>query len=286
MAEEQPPKKIPRIRGQNFSSMEVNLISRRVVEELALLRGKFGKDVTADAKNKMWEKITAEVNALGVSYRQVLTVKTKFRNLTRDAKDKFTYEKRERNRTGGGPAPKPISIAEENIINALKDTSSFKGIDDGWKLQWARFPQQTETSQSRPTQFSLQESSSSDPVYFAEPVSSPIPAQIAASGCQTCDEPPSSVESIWIRRLEQVHQRNEETPYTEHANLPVENKRTKKPKRTAEDVYELQCQALESDLKRNQTQMELFKKQIEFYDLIKKNFENSCTESMLEALLH
>ncbi|CAC5381258.1 unnamed protein product [Mytilus coruscus] len=277
MAEEQPPKKIPRIRGQNFSSMEVNLISRRVVEELTLLRGKFGKDVTADAKNKMWEKITAQVNALGVSYRQVLTVKTKFRNLTRDAKDKFTYEKREKNRTGGGPAPKPI-----------------------------RFPQQTETSESRPTQFSIKESSSSDPIYFAEPVSSPIPAQIAASGCQTSDEPPSSVESIWIRRLEQVHQRNEETPYTEHANLPVsaqippsftnssiqqppkasENKRTKKPKRTAENVYELQCQALESDLKRNQTQMELFKKQIEFYDLIKKNFENSCTESMLEALLH
>ncbi|CAC5398857.1 unnamed protein product [Mytilus coruscus] len=158
MAEEQPPKKIPRIRGQNFSSMEVNLISRRVVEELALLRGKFGKDVTADAKNKIWEKITAEVIALGVSYRQVLTVKTKFRNLTRDAKDKFTYEKRERNRTGGGPAPKPI-----------------------------RFPQQTETSESRPTQFSIQESSSSDPIYFAEPVSSPIPAQIAASGCQTSD---------------------------------------------------------------------------------------------------
>ncbi|VDI64527.1 Hypothetical predicted protein [Mytilus galloprovincialis] len=131
MAEEQPPKKIPRIRDQNFSSIEVNLISRRVVEELGLLRGKFGKDVTADAKNKMWEKITAEVNALGVSYRQVLTVKTKFRNLTRDAKDKFTYEKKERNRTGGGSAPKPISVAEENIINALKDTSSFKGIDDG-----------------------------------------------------------------------------------------------------------------------------------------------------------
>ncbi|XP_052075960.1 uncharacterized protein LOC127714054 [Mytilus californianus] len=301
MAEEQPPKKIPRIRGQNFSSMEVNLISRRVVEELALLRGKFGKDVTADAKNRMWEKITAEVNALGVSYRQVLTVKTKFRNLTRDAKEKFVYEKRERNKTGGGPAPKPISVAEENIINALKDTSSFKGIDEGMETS-VGFPQQTETCESRPTQFSIQESSSSDQIYTDEPVSSPIPAQIAVSGCQTADEPPSSVESIWIRRLEQVHQRNEETPYTEHANLSAqiplsftnsstqqppkasENKRTKKPKRTAEDVYELQCQALQSELKRNRARMELFKKQMEFYDLIKKNFENSCTESMLEAL--
>ncbi|XP_071177441.1 uncharacterized protein [Mytilus edulis] len=253
----------------------------------------------------MWEKITAEVNALGVSYRQVLTVKTKFRNLTRDAKDKFTYEKKERNRTGGGPAPKPISVAEENIINALKDTSSFKGIDDGMETS-VGFPQQTETSESTPTQLSIQESSSSDPIYFAEPVSSPIPAQIAVSGCQTSDEPPSSVESIWIRRLEEVHQRNKETRYTEHANLPVsaqippscpnsstqqppkasENKRTKKPKKTAEDVYELQCLVLESDLKRNQTQMELFKKQMELYDMMKKNLENSCTETMLEALLH
>ncbi|VDI26218.1 Hypothetical predicted protein [Mytilus galloprovincialis] len=79
--------------------MEVNLISRRVVEELALLRGKFGKDETADAKNKMLEQITAEVNALGMSYWQVLTVRTKFRNLTRDGRVKIVYDKRERNRT-------------------------------------------------------------------------------------------------------------------------------------------------------------------------------------------
>ncbi|XP_071176282.1 uncharacterized protein [Mytilus edulis] len=111
--------------------MEVNLISRRVVEELGLLRGKFSPDITADAKNKMWAKITDEVNALGVSYRKLSTVKTKFRNLTRDAKEKFTYERKERNKTGGGPAPKPISMTEENIINAMKDTSSFKGIDGG-----------------------------------------------------------------------------------------------------------------------------------------------------------
>jgi hypothetical protein len=30
-------------------------------------------------------------------------------------------------KTGGGPATQ----AEENIINALKDTASFKGIDGG-----------------------------------------------------------------------------------------------------------------------------------------------------------
>lgn len=129
--EDQPPKKLPRIRSQNFTSLEENFISRRVVEEMGLLRGKFGPDITADAKKKMWEKITTEVNSLGVSCRSLPAVRTKFRNLTRDAKEKFTMEKRERAKTGGGPAPKPISLAEENIINAMKDTSSFKGIDGG-----------------------------------------------------------------------------------------------------------------------------------------------------------
>lgn len=101
IAEEQLPKKKIRIRSKNFSNIEVNLIQRRVVEELALLRGKFGKDVTSEAKNRMWDTITREVNALGVSYRNV---KTKFRNLTGDAKDIDVFERTERNMTGGGPA--------------------------------------------------------------------------------------------------------------------------------------------------------------------------------------
>ncbi|CAC5359661.1 unnamed protein product [Mytilus coruscus] len=258
MAEQQTPKKLPRIRGTNFTSMEVNLISRRVVEELGLLRGKFGRDITADAKNKMWAQITEEVNAQGVCLRNVSTVKTKFRNLTRDAKEKFVYEKKERNKTGGGPAPKPIRMAEENIINAMKDTSSFKGIDGGM-----------ETSV---------DSITSDQIYTAVPVS-PVPALKATPTCQTVDD-------IWIRRLEQVHQRNEELTHpsaTVPASLPVpaqiqtctqqppkpsESKQKKKAKRTVDDVYELQCQVLKSDLKRNQMQMELFQRQMQFYDMM------------------
>ncbi|CAC5368445.1 unnamed protein product [Mytilus coruscus] len=203
------------------------------------------------------------------------------RNLTRDAKEKFVFEKRERKLTRGGPSTKPISVAEEKIINALKIPPLSKKCFTG-------FSQQRETSESRPTKFSIQESSSSDHIYSAEPVSSPIPAQIAALRCQTADEPPSFVESIGIRRLEKLHQTNEDTPVTVHASLPVpaeiplsttstqqspkarESKRTKKAKKTAEDVYELQCQVLQSELKRNQTQMELFDKQMEFYDMIKK----------------
>ncbi|CAG2223360.1 unnamed protein product [Mytilus edulis] len=105
---------------------------------------------------------------------------------------KFTYERKERNKTGGGPAPTPISMAKENIINAMKDTSSFKGID---------------------------------------------------GGMETSVDLPSSVESILMRRLEQVDQRNEEltlSSATVYAILPVlvpvpakKNRRTQQPPKPA-----------------------------------------------------
>ncbi|CAC5376496.1 unnamed protein product [Mytilus coruscus] len=215
----------------------------------------------------MWAQITEEVNALGVSLRNVSTVKTKFRNLTRDAKDKFVYEKRERNKTGGGPAPKPISMAEENIINAMKDTSSFKGIDGG--METSAGVSQQETCNSRHS-----------------------------------EDLPSSVEDIWIRRLEQVHQRNEELTHpsatvpaslsvpepiqtcTQQPPKPSESKQKKKAKRTVGDVYELQCQVLESDLKRNQMQMELFQRQMQFYDMMVQKKTIDRETMILDALLN
>ncbi|XP_076072081.1 uncharacterized protein LOC143043787 [Mytilus galloprovincialis] len=279
--------------------MEVNMISRRVVEELGLLRGKFGPDITADAKNKMWAKITDEVNALGVSYRKLSTVKTKFRNLARDVKEKFTYERKERNKTGGGPVPKPISMAEENIINAMKDTSSFKGIDGDMETSVGISHQ--DTSNSRHSQDSI----TSDQMFTVEPIS-PVPALNAFPTCQTVDDLPSSVESIWIRRLEQVHQRNEElalSSATVHASLPVpvpaqkqtstqqqpkpsESMQKKKTKRTVDDVYELQCIVLESDLKRNELQMELFQRQMQFYYMMIKKKTIDSENMILDALLH
>ncbi|VDI08105.1 Hypothetical predicted protein [Mytilus galloprovincialis] len=272
MAEQQTPnKKLPRIRGTNFTSMEVNLISRRVVEELGLLRGKFCPDITADAKNKMLSKITDEVNALGVSYRKLSTVKTKFRNLTRDAKEKFTYERKERNKTGGGPAPKPIRISHQDTCNSRHS----------------------------------QDSITSDQMFTAVPIS-PVPALNGFPTCQTVDDLPSSVESIWIRRLEQVHQRNEElalSSATVHASLPVpvpaqkqtctqqppkpsESMQKKKAKRTADDVYELQCLVLESDLKRNEMQMELFQRQMQFYNMMIQKKTIDSENMILDALLN
>ena len=80
-------------------------------------------------KKQMWADVTRRVNALGVCLRTEAEVKNKWRNMSRGAKEKFT--RKEMSKTGGGPAPQKPTQAEENIINALKDTASLKGIDGG-----------------------------------------------------------------------------------------------------------------------------------------------------------
>ncbi|CAC5385957.1 unnamed protein product [Mytilus coruscus] len=46
----------------------------------------------------------------------------------RGAKKKFTYTRKEMGKTGGGPPPTHLSIAEENIVNEIKDSASFSGV--------------------------------------------------------------------------------------------------------------------------------------------------------------
>ena len=58
-------------------------------------------------------------------------------------------------------------------------------------------------------------------------------------------------------------------------------------------MYELQCRVLESDLKKNEKQMEVFDKQLslytkqtELYDKLIKRVDKSDTEAMLDILLN
>ena len=123
--------KTPRERKMNFTIAESNLISELVTEEMELLKGKHSVEITNVKKQEMWAEITNRVNALGVCLRTEAEVRNKWRNMTRGAKEKFTLQRKESFKTGGGPAPPKPSQAEENIINAMRDTASFKGIDGG-----------------------------------------------------------------------------------------------------------------------------------------------------------
>ncbi|VDI11345.1 Hypothetical predicted protein [Mytilus galloprovincialis] len=192
-------------------------------------------------------------------------------------------------------------MAEENNINAMKDTSSFQGINGG--METSRFLTKTPVTADTHNVYSL----TSDQMFTAVPIS-PVPALNGFPTCQTVDDLPSSVESIWIRRLEQVHQRNEElalSSATVHASLPVpvpvpaqkqtcthqppkpsESMQKKKAKRTADDVYELQCLVFESDLKGNEMQKELFQRQMQFYNMMIQKKTIDSENMILDALLN
>ena len=123
--------KTSRERKLNFTAVESNLISELATTHLELLQGKHSPEVTNAKKQEMWKEITSKVNALGVCLRTETEVRNRWRNLTRGAKQKFTTVQKERTQTGGGPPPTQPSQAEENIINCMKDTASFRGVPGG-----------------------------------------------------------------------------------------------------------------------------------------------------------
>jgi len=107
---------------------EINVITRLVEKYINIISEKFSTNVTNDKKRAVWKKITEEVNALGVANRTVKEVKTKWTNLHQEAKKSFTEFKREQQKTGGGPPPKPLTEATQRIVEIYKDCSSFTGL--------------------------------------------------------------------------------------------------------------------------------------------------------------
>ncbi|VDI13404.1 Hypothetical predicted protein [Mytilus galloprovincialis] len=256
-------KKLPRDRKANFTSIEANLISSRVTHELELLKGGFSPEVTNQKKNELWKVITEEVNALGVCMRSETEVRNKYRNMCRGAKEKFTNNRKEMSKTGGGPPPTQLTIAEENIVNAMRDSASFIGVDG------------LETE-----------------ITCNEAISTTNGSQ---SPCTATDTPrPTAEASVWMRALDRHHanlQNNEQTcPVADDAegtdrnatspgpsiSASSQSKRSSsscsiqqtpiKKKKTAEDVYTLQCAVLEKELEKNTLQVDLLRKLLSKYD--------------------
>ncbi|CAG2200929.1 unnamed protein product [Mytilus edulis] len=80
---------------------------------------------------KNWDDISVKINSLGVAYRTGNEIRDKWRNTVSKANKAFTEQRREVSKTGGGPPPKPIPPQFEAVIDLMKDSSSFTGIDEG-----------------------------------------------------------------------------------------------------------------------------------------------------------
>ncbi|XP_062620665.1 nuclear apoptosis-inducing factor 1-like [Saccostrea cucullata] len=119
-----------RARSTNFSIMEISTIHNEVKQN-SILESKHSNTVTNQKKQSVWKSITEKVNAVGTAHRTVTEVKDKWRNMCRDAKQKFAEHKRESKKTGGGPPPTPLSQTVSDIVDLYKDSSSFVGIPGG-----------------------------------------------------------------------------------------------------------------------------------------------------------
>lgn len=79
----------------------------------------------------IWLNITEKVNAVGITKKPINEARDKWRNMCRNAKQKFAEHRREAKRTGGGPPPTPLSQTITEIVDMYKDCSSFMGIPGG-----------------------------------------------------------------------------------------------------------------------------------------------------------
>ena len=116
-------------RKQNFNPSEIAVLTEKVEENLTILQSKLTNSVTNQKKNEIWQKIADAVNAVGVTVRTTAEVREKWKSLHSQAKREFTELAKEQKKTGGGPAPKMPSTSTAKIIDLLKDTPSFTGLE-------------------------------------------------------------------------------------------------------------------------------------------------------------
>ena len=112
----------------NFSQAEELVIQSQVEKNYHIINSKQTNTVTNKKKAQIWQAIAEKTTALGVAVRTPKEVKDKWCNTKKAAKRVFAENKKETSKTGGGPPPKPISTAVQNVINMCRDSSSFKGI--------------------------------------------------------------------------------------------------------------------------------------------------------------
>ena len=86
-------------RKLNFTVSKINILTRKVEENLDVLQSKFTNSVTNQRKNKIWDDITREINAVGVANRTSHEAKEKWKNLTSSAKKKFSDIRRQQRQT-------------------------------------------------------------------------------------------------------------------------------------------------------------------------------------------
>ena len=98
-----------RARAPDYSEAEISVIRSNFSKYHKVLSAKHSNEITQKAKDKIYQEIATEVNAIGVAERSIQSIKDKWQTLKKNVKDKVASAMREkrkqRERTGGGENP-------------------------------------------------------------------------------------------------------------------------------------------------------------------------------------
>ncbi|CAC5418425.1 unnamed protein product [Mytilus coruscus] len=106
----------------------MTMLQQLVNDNITVLRSKLTNSITNSKKNGIWKDISSKINAIGLHSRSDKEVKTKWQNFQTKAKKEYAESMKYRAQTGGGPAPKALTSETENIVEMMKDCSSFVGL--------------------------------------------------------------------------------------------------------------------------------------------------------------
>jgi len=119
-------------RQSNFTSEEVEVLTVGVEKRAKLLFGTLGGATTAAMKQKGWEGVANEVNAVGGFGRSVTEVKKKWVCWKSQAKGKLAAVKREQQKTGGGSNDaEEVSTMDSRLLGIMGEVCVV-GIEGGF----------------------------------------------------------------------------------------------------------------------------------------------------------
>nr|XP_022332179.1 nuclear apoptosis-inducing factor 1-like isoform X1 [Crassostrea virginica] len=238
-------------RKRNFTAREVEILVEEVEKNKAVLFAPH-KDVnTNNKKNQCWNEIRCLINSIGIQERTSAEIVKKWRDISSQAKKKEAQFRREQVKTGDGPPPLPVNTNDiDQKIVAIIGKTAVEGIEGGLDTDDTNevdlFKVEEVWLSGSPSMTSKSEQAAV-PVHV--PSSSPCPA-LPVTPSSTARQSPDTSNS---KQLQATKTRN-----------------ALKRKRTAEDVYELQCQVLEQELEKNKIEMEKSRLQINLLEKLRE----------------
>ena len=125
-------------RAENFTQDEIDILVGEVLSRKHIVNASFSSTVTKSVKKNAWEEIARAVTRVDGKERNEEDVKKKMTALKCETKKRHTELKRERNMTGGGPAPDELSKRDLLILEFIGEVA-VSGINGG--METALFPQ-------------------------------------------------------------------------------------------------------------------------------------------------